>query len=250
MRPSLEGGRPAAKGAARGLAVSKPRPKTEQAVAPEAIGTVAPAQTAAAVEEVAAPILAAHRCELVQLEFRREPHGWVLRLYVERIGHDPRLAVGGVNLEACSRISRDLSMALDVAGTIDHAYHLEISSPGLERPLSNPAHYARFAGLPAKIVLRVPYAPAAGRPGAGHRVLQGELLGVDGDQVRIRDQGLGEAAVSFGDIARAHLVYVPPQTSTAQASKVGGPKKKTRTEDPTARETAHDRQWHDAENER
>ncbi len=238
-RPASPGGRPAVVRdvrAGRPLG-PKPKPKSEQALAPEAvatrIGTVAPAETAAAVEEVAAPVLAAHRCELVQLEFRREPHGWVLRLYVERLGHDPRLAVGGVDLEACSRISRDLSMALDVAGTIEHAYHLEISSPGLERPLASLAHYARFAGLPAKLVLRVPYVRAESQ--AGHRVLQGELLGVDGERVRIHDQDLGEAAVPFGDIARAHLVYVPPQA--------GGPKKTTRTRD----RQKHDKQLHDTQ---
>ena len=81
------------------------------------------------------PVLAAHKCELVEFDWRREPVGWVMRLYVEHIGHDPRLQIGGVGIDECARISRDVSTALDVADLISHAYHLEVSSPGLERPL-------------------------------------------------------------------------------------------------------------------
>lgn len=218
----------------------------------------ATARTIEAVHVVAAPVLAAHHCELVQLEYRREPHGWVLRLYVERLGHDPRLAIGGVDLEACSRISRDLSTALDVEGTIEHAYHLEISSPGLERPLGAVEHYRRFTGLPAKLVLRVPHVVA----GKSQRVLVGELLGAEGDgaaaRVRIADAQLGPTAVAFGDIARAHLVFVPKtgekpgkgkRAKAAAGGQGRGPDDVGGAATTNPRETA-DRQWHDVENER
>jgi ribosome maturation factor RimP len=229
----------------------------------------ATARTIEAVQVVAAPVLAAHHCELVQLEYRREPHGWVLRLYVERLGHDPRLAVGGVDLAACSRISRDLSTALDVEGTIEHAYHLEISSPGLERPLGALEHYRRFSGLPAKLVLREPHVPAGG--GKGQRVLVGELLGAEGEGaralVRIADAQLGPTAVAFGDIARAHLVFVPktgekpgkgkgrPGARTtgrakAEAGSLDQPPKGERSRATTNPREPADRQWHDVENER
>lgn len=244
-----------------------------EATAPGAEGeasvdlAVATARTITAVEAVAAPVLAAHHCELVQLEYRREPHGWVLRLYVERLGHDPRLSIGGVDLADCSRISRDLSTALDVAGTIEHAYHLEISSPGLERPLGAVEHYRRFAGLPAKLVLRT--AVVVG--GRSQRVLQGELLGTEGEgasaRVRVADTQLGPTSVPFADVARAHLVYVPktgekPGKSarssqgrtgsakhadkTARAAQVGAGAAAATDDSGTTnpRETA-DRQWHD-----
>ncbi len=95
---------------------------------------------------LAEPILAEQGLELVEVEFRREAHGWVLRLYMDR--------PGGVTLDDCQRVSEELGDHLDVEDFIDHPYHLEVSSPGLDRPLARPEHFSRFAGKAAKITTR------------------------------------------------------------------------------------------------
>lgn len=162
------------------------------------------------------PAVAAHKCEIVELDWRREPTGWVMRLYIEHIGHDPRLQIGGVGIDECARISRDVSMALDVADIIDHHYNLEVSSPGLERPLTKPEHYRRFVGLRAKFRLESAM--------DGRKVFRGELLSADETSATLRDDEVGEATIPYERIARAALVYEPaPKMKPGKAkSKVKG----------------------------
>ncbi len=163
-----------------------------------------------AIVRVVEPVVAAHHCELVDLEYRREPVGWVLRVYVERIGHDPRNRIGGVGLDECVHVSRDLSTALDVADLVPHAYQLEVSSPGLERPLTKAQDYRRFVGLRAKLRLHDPIdLPAHGAP---RRAFRGEILSVPerGESFVLRDDEVGEIELPLARIAKSHLVYEPP----------------------------------------
>jgi ribosome maturation factor RimP len=76
------------------------------------------------------PVVAGDGFELVEVEWLREGGSWVLRLYVDR--------PGGVNLEHCQDLSRTVETILDVEDVIGSAYHLEVSSPGVERPLRKP----------------------------------------------------------------------------------------------------------------
>lgn len=173
--------------------------------APKAVLPKDPVLAAARITEVAMPVVVAHGCELVDLEWRREPVGWVLRLFVENQGHDPRKTIGGVTLETCARISRDLGTALEVDELISHAYHLEVSSPGLERPLVKAADYVRFVGLRAKVQLGVPLDAIPIR-----KVFRGEILGTssaEGDVlVQLREDDLGEVALPLARIAKANLL--------------------------------------------
>ena len=84
------------------------------------------------------PVLRAEGRELIEVEYRRESHGWVLRLFID--------AEGGVSVEDCARASRVVSDLLDVHDPIHTPYHLEVSSPGLDRPLRKAAHFARHVG--------------------------------------------------------------------------------------------------------
>jgi ribosome maturation factor RimP len=81
--------------------------------------------------------------ELFDVQFRREGHGWVLRVFID--------SETGVTLEDCSKVSRELGRYLDVEDFIDHAYHLEVSSPGLERPLRSFEDFRRYRGRKARI---------------------------------------------------------------------------------------------------
>ncbi len=84
--------------------------------------------------------------ELFDVQFRREGHGWVLRLFIDR--------EDGVSLDDCSMVSREISDYLDVEDIIEQSYHLEVSSPGLERPLRNVSDFKRFSGKKARVKLR------------------------------------------------------------------------------------------------
>lgn len=119
------------------------------------------------VRAIAEAILPEAGLELVEVEFRREAPGWVLRLYIDR--------PGGVTLDDCQRVSEELGDHLDVADVIDHPYHLEVSSPGLDRPLTREADFLRFAGREARIGTREAV--------DGRKSFRGRLAGLEADRV-------------------------------------------------------------------
>jgi ribosome maturation factor RimP len=102
-----------------------------------------PGEVVERVHSLAQPILVDRGLELVDVEFRRESRGWILRVYLDR--------PGGVTLDDCQRVSEELGDHLDVEDLIDHPYHLEVSSPGLDRPLTRESDFATFAGKAARI---------------------------------------------------------------------------------------------------
>lgn len=95
------------------------------------------------VSSLVMPILDKAGMELVDLEYRKEGSGWVLRLFIDR--------EGGVTLDDCADISREVDAVLDAEDIIHREYNLEVSSPGLNRPLKKEADFKRFAGSLAKI---------------------------------------------------------------------------------------------------
>lgn len=130
-----------------------------------------------AIRAAAERVADSYGLELFDVQFRREPPGWVLRVILDRPegGVDrgrpaggassarthaglqaAAPAVEGVTIRDCQQVSEDLSAILDVEEVIDHAYTLEVTSPGLDRPLRHEADYRRFAGRLAKIVVAQP----------------------------------------------------------------------------------------------
>ena len=143
--------------------------------------------------EIVEPAVVASGFELVDLRFLLEQGGWVLRVQIDRpLGGEARVAVGD-----CENMSRELSAVLDVDDPIPQAYHLEVSSPGIERPLRTPAHFAYFAGSEAKIALAVAR--------DGRRNFRGVLRGVAGDKVAIECDGQ-TFELPIADIDHAKLV--------------------------------------------
>jgi ribosome maturation factor RimP len=100
------------------------------------------------VARLAEPILTEMGLELVEVQFRREQIGWVLRLIIYR--------PAGVAVEDCVSVSREISNLLDIEDLIDQPYHLEVSSPGLDRPLKTARDFARHRGQKIKVVTKVP----------------------------------------------------------------------------------------------
>ncbi len=97
---------------------------------------------------LAAPLAAQEGMEIIDIEFRREGGraGRVLRLYLDK--------EGGPNMDDISRVSRAVSDVLDSENAIDIAYTLEVSSPGINRPLRRPEHFARFVGKRIRVRTR------------------------------------------------------------------------------------------------
>jgi ribosome maturation factor RimP len=109
----------------------------------------------------------------------------------ERVDDQP------MTVDDCAQISHSVSALLDVADPIDGAYMLEISSPGIDRPLVRAEDYARFCGFEAKIELS--------RPLNGRKRFRGRLLGTSGSNVRLATE-IGETELPLDAVARAKLV--------------------------------------------
>lgn len=149
------------------------------------------------VSDLVEPILNEFGMELVDLEYRREGRDWFLRLFIDK--------PGGVTLDDCADVSREVDTLLEVEGLITHAYRLEVSSPGLDRPLKRLADFERFAGQPVKLKSFELLDP----DGRGHsrKTFSGVLLGVVEGRIRIEQQDRKGGVVEFSldQIAKAHL---------------------------------------------
>ena len=144
------------------------------------------------VEQFARPLLDDMGMELVEVQFRRES-GWILRLFIDRDG--------GVNVDDCAAVSRQVSIYLEVEDLIPHAYTLEVSSPGLERPLKRPEDFIRFSGRKVKVKVNAPI--------NGQYVFCGMLTGVDEAEKKITlaadDADGNEMILDMEAVVRARL---------------------------------------------
>ena len=143
------------------------------------------------------PVLARDGFELVEVEWAREGRDWVLRVYVDR--------EGGVGIEHCQEVTRTIEPILDVEDFIEPAYNLEVSSPGVNRPLRKPQDFERFKGERAHVKAFGPLEGTA--PGqAPRKNWTGALRGfVDGD-VEIEVDGVVHR-IPHAKIAKANLEY-------------------------------------------
>jgi ribosome maturation factor RimP len=127
--------------------------------------------------------------EFVGLEYNTNPKNSVLRVYIDR--------EDGVGIEDCETVSRETAALLDVKDPIRSHYNLEVSSPGLDRPLFTPAHYREFIGREAQVTL---FAPQDGR-----RKFKGPILDAGENSVSIEQDG-SEVTLDYDNIAKAKLV--------------------------------------------
>lgn len=103
----------------------------------------------------------------------------------------------GVTLEQCASVSRQASALLDVDDPISHTYTLEVTSPGLDRKLYNRDDYRRFAGRPVKIRMQPTY--------RAHRVVAGELVGLEGASVAVRTASGEQLSLPVDEVFEARL---------------------------------------------
>ena len=166
------------------------------------------------------PVVRAHGAELVDFELKNEA-GWTLRVYVEKLGamaEKMTTKQAAVDLDLCANIARDLSTSLDVSDPIPHRYNLEVSSPGIERPLKKVADYVRFAGEKAKLKLK--------NAVQGQKVLVG-TLGIVKDGVLTLQDGSKSWPIQLEDVVAARLVFEFGPASRPPNS--GGKKKKRKS---------------------
>lgn len=148
------------------------------------------------VRPIADRVAATLGLDIFDVQFRREAGGMVLRVQVDRPG-PAASADECVSVEDCAAVSRDLSAVLDVEDVIPMAYTLEVSSPGLDRPLRDAGDYRRFSGRRAKLVMREAV--------DGQTFFKGRLDGVaDHDVVIVTDDARAHR-VPLSLITRAHL---------------------------------------------
>ena len=159
-----------------------------------------PEEALARLRAAAARIAASYGLEIFDLQFRRESIGWVLRVILDKSTPAGSAAEDPVSIDDCRRVSEDLSALLDVeddlTAGLERKYTLEVSSPGLDRPLRGEADYRRFTGRLAKIVTREPV------DGQSH--FSGRLSGVDDGAVLVAE-GKRTHRVPLTAISRAKL---------------------------------------------
>jgi ribosome maturation factor RimP len=146
----------------------------------------------AEVEFLAESLLESEEMRLIDVEYRREPKGWVLRVFIDK--------EGGVTLDDCAVVSNQLGDVLDAKTNWDKPYHLEVSSPGLDRPLTKKKHFVYFEGRPAVIKTNSLV--------EGKRYFKGVLAGFSEGVVRLL-VGDQPVAIPYDTIVKAHLDWEP-----------------------------------------
>ncbi|GAB6196478.1 ribosome maturation factor RimP [Lysobacter xanthus] len=183
-----------------------------------------------------APTVEALGLELIGVEYLPSPGSALLRLYID-VPEAEAIAGGLVTIEHCESVSREVSAQLDVEDPISSHYTLEVSSPGVDRPLFTAAQFARFVGEEAKVTLRLPQ--------DGRRRMQGRIAGVEGDTIRMDVAGIGGQSmaidVAIGNVEKARLVpdwvalgYAPSKESKGRGGKAAKAPKKKANPEPSA----------------
>jgi len=135
------------------------------------------------------PLISSENYELVELQYRREKEGWVLRIFIDK--------PGGLTLDDCTKMSEKIGRFLDEKNIIPQRYILEVSSPGLDRPLKKESDFQKFSGRLVKINL---YAPME-----GERHFLGRLLGIEEGKVKLGISETEIISIPLENIACARL---------------------------------------------
>jgi len=147
-------------------------------------------ETIEQLQNVLLPILADYGLELVEIEFKPSGKRWLLRVYIDR--------EGGVTIGDCETVSREFGRALDIEDIIDHAYSLEVSSPGLTRPLKRWEDFARNIGKLCRIVTREKV--------EDKNEFKGEIVRCNENEVEIKGK-IGVFTIPIYAIKKANLEF-------------------------------------------
>ena len=140
--------------------------------------------------ELIEPTVTALGLELWGIEHLQQGKYSLLRIYIER--------EAGVAIEDCEQVSKQVSALLDVEDPIAGKYTLEVSSPGLERPLFSARQFSQYIGSEVKLRLHSPI--------QGRRKFKGKIVVVEGDSIRLQADGV-DYDLSFSDVDKANIVF-------------------------------------------
>ena len=143
---------------------------------------------AAVVENISATVIKDLGLELVDVEFLKEGGRRILRVYIDK--------PGGVSHADCEAFSKRLDVLLEEEDPIPQSYYLEVSSPGIERPLKKPGDFSRFSGHMVNVTT---FAPVEGR-----KKFTGRLAGVEGNSIILEEEG-GKTAIPLDQVSSSRL---------------------------------------------
>lgn len=143
------------------------------------------------VAEIADPIVLEAGCELVDVEFVKEGSDWFLRVYIDK----PE----GISHDDCENVSRPLNKKLDELDPISHGFYLEVSSPGLERPLKKPRDFTKAIGSPVEVRLY--------KAVDNIKKFEGDLVSYDGDSLTIKTESGISHQFGIDQIAKVKKVF-------------------------------------------
>ena len=145
------------------------------------------------VEELVSPVMSQLGYELVEREYVQDAGGWVLRLYVDKSD--------GVTIDDCARVSRGVEDLIEVEGLISGNYRLEVSSPGLERPIRRRVDFEKLSGSTIKLKTL--------NPVDGRSNYRGILEGLDGDEIVMAVDGM-RYRIPYCELAKARVIPDEP----------------------------------------
>jgi len=137
------------------------------------------------VEEMLIPIVDRYSFELVDVEYVKEGANWYLRTYIDK--------EDGINIDDCEAVSKELSKKLDEEDPIDQSYFLEVSSPGLDRPLKKDKDFMKYRGETVEVRLFHPF--------NGKKIYEGELLGLINGRIVIKPDKSDSVEFEKSDVA-------------------------------------------------
>ncbi len=140
--------------------------------------------------ELVEPVTEAESIELIEVEYQREARGWVLRLYID---HEK-----GITIADCTNISRQVSDLLDVEDIIPNSYTLEVTSPGINRPIRRPGDFKKFLGQEVHIRTKEPY--------GDRRNFRGYIAEFSDNKITIRCKDETTHEISLDNVYKANLI--------------------------------------------
>ncbi len=140
-------------------------------------------------EKLASPIIEKEQFELVDIEYKKEGSNWYLRLYIDK--------PGGITLDDCQKVSEQLSDELDRVDPIKENYFLEVSSPGLDRPLKKEKDFIRFKGELVEVKLYEAL--------NGNKIIEGELIGLENNIIKLNVANIGLVELPKEKVALTRL---------------------------------------------
>ncbi len=150
------------------------------------------------------PVLAEKRFELIETQYRKEAGQWILRIFIDKMDdtrNPTQVKLGSnVTLGDCEKVSEVVGASLDDSNLVEPSYVLEVSSPGVNRPLKTEDHFRRFVGQNVKVSTFAPLDETTRQ-----KNFSGILLSCDGMQIEVVDAVSGKVQIQLSTIAKAHL---------------------------------------------